>query len=77
MTDQGFGTWELSWPREASAFVLQSSTVLSGNAQNWTDVTEGVQIADDRFWILVDSDPALGALQQKYFRLIRRPLAGN
>jgi len=77
MTDQGFGTWELSWPREASAFVLQSSTVLPGTAQDWTDITQGVQTADDRFWILVDVDPALGALQQKYFRLIRRPLANN
>jgi hypothetical protein len=73
MTDQSFGTWELSWPKEASAYVLQSSTVLSGSAQDWTDITVGVQTADDRFWILVDVDPLLGALPQQYFRLIRRP----
>ena len=77
MTDQAFGTWELSWPREASAYVLQSSTVLPGSTQDWTDMTDGVQTADDRFWVLVDADPLLGALPQKYFRLIRRPTAGN
>lgn len=75
MTDHGFGTWELSWPREASPFVLQSSPVLPGDAQDWTDVA-GVQVADDRFWVLVDSDPLLGGLPKLFHRLVR-PATGN
>ena len=75
MTDHGFGTWELSWPREASAFVLQSSTVLPGGAQDWTEVI-GVQTADDRYWVLVDSDPLLGGLPKLFHRLVR-PAPGN
>jgi len=76
MTDQFFGTWELSWPRAASAFVLQSSTVLPGSAQDWTEVP-GVQTADDRYWVLVETDPAIGGLPQRYFRLVRPAAAGN
>jgi hypothetical protein len=75
MTNHGFGTWELSWPREASPFVLQSSTVLPGGPLDWTDVP-GVQTADDRFWVLVDSDPLLGGLPKLFHRLVR-PASGN
>jgi hypothetical protein len=75
MTDQFFGTWELSWPREASAFVLQSSTVLPGGPQDWAEVP-GVQTADDRFWVLVDTDPLLGGLPKLFHRLVR-PASGN
>ncbi len=76
MTSQGFGTWELSWPREASAYVLQSSTVLPGSAQDWTEVT-GIQTADDRYWVFVDSDPSLGGLPKQFYRLVRTAMASN
>jgi len=76
LNNRFFGTWELSWPREASAFVLQSSIVLPGGPQDWTEVPD-VQTADDRFWILVDTDPLLGGLPQKYFRLVRPAVQGN
>ena len=71
LTDQSFGTYELSWPREASPFVLQTSTVLPGTDLDWTAVS-GIQTADDRYWVFVDVDPVLGALPKQFFRLIRR-----
>jgi hypothetical protein len=69
MKDALFGFYELSWPREASEFVLQSSTVLPAAAGDWSDELD-VIVADDRYYTIVDTaDPSV---PKKFFRLVRR-----
>ena len=74
MTDLGFGAWELSWPAEASAFVLQSSTVLSGTSADWvnvplTDIFLPSDIAP--FYRYTMDTTENGGLPKKFFRLVR------
>jgi hypothetical protein len=73
VTDLLFGDYELSWPAEASAYVLQSSTVLPGTAADWTD--QASSLAGDRYVYTMQTSPLVGGLPQRYFRLIRRPAA--
>ena len=75
MQNDFFGSYTLSWPAEASRFVLQSSTVLTGTETDWTDVpaTEifppGVT---GRYSYSMAADPKVGGLPRQFFRLIRR-----
>jgi hypothetical protein len=75
VTDLFFGEYELSWPAEASAYVLQSSTVLPGTAADWTD--QASSLSGDRYVYTMEASPPAGGLPQRYFRLIRRPAGGN
>jgi hypothetical protein len=69
MTDAMFGFYEVSWPREASEFVLQSSTVLPVTDAEWMDELD-VIVADDRYYTIVDTaDPFV---PKKFFRLVQR-----
>ncbi len=61
----------LSWPAEASRFVLQESAVLPGIASNWTDVPD-VLLMGDRYNYGVETDPSAGAPARRFFRLVRR-----
>ena len=61
------GYYELSWPREAAEFVLQSSPVLPGSAGDWTDELD-IMTHDDRYAFIMDS----AFMQRQFFRLIRR-----
>ena len=70
MTKGDFGEYELSWPADASGFVLQSSTVLPGTA--WTDEAFSLSDTLDRYVYTMQTDPRAGGLPQSYFRLIRR-----
>ena len=72
MTGDPFGTYRLSWPLEASAFVLQSASSLTGSAADWSDVTSGVRTDADSIFYLMDTDPILGVPPKLFFRL-RRP----
>lgn len=72
-----FGYRELSWPQEASMFVLQTSTVLPGAPADWTNVP-GADIlepweGDPRYRYNMAVDTELGGLPQQFFRLVRRP----
>jgi len=81
MTDLGFGAWELSWPAEASQFVLQSSTSLTGSAANWTDVSSVDIIPPSdvipSYRYNMGASHENGGLPKQFFRLVRRPLAAN
>jgi len=84
VTPQPFSEYELSWPAdtsvyEASAYVLQSSTVLPGTALDWTNVEPSlVTLSGDRFVYTMETDPILGGgLPQRYFRLFRPAPAAN
>ena len=66
ITPMGFGFYELFWPLEAAEFVLQSSTVLPGAANDWTDELD-VQVAADRYFFVMDTVE----LPRIFFRLIR------
>lgn len=75
MTGQGFGDTLLSWPAEASQFVLQAATVMTGNAADWTDVTDNIIPPSDVnpvFSYTFSTDPLLGGLRKQFFRLVRR-----
>ncbi len=61
------GFYELSWAREASEFVLQSSTVLPGTVADWTDELD-VIAADDRYFFIMDA----AFMPNQFFRLVRR-----
>ena len=77
MTNLDFGAWELSWPAEASQFVLQSSTTLTGSAADWADVTDNVIPPSDVTAFYTYNVDAPSGLPKQFFRLIRRPLAAN
>ena len=81
MTDLGFGAWELSWPAEASQFVLQSSTSLTGSAANWTDVASVDVIPPSDvipfYRYNMGASPENGGLPKQFFQLVRRPIAAN
>lgn len=83
VTAQPFFEYELSWPAEtsayeASAYVLQSSTVLPGTALDWTNVEPSlVTFSEDRFVYTMQTDPTAGGLPQRYFRLFRPAPAAN
>lgn len=81
MTDLGFGAWELSWPAEASQFVLQSSTGLTGSAANWTDVSSADIIPPSdvipSYRYNMGASPENGGLLKQFFQLVRRPTAAN
>ncbi len=76
MTSQSFGDWMLSWPAEASQFVLQTATAMTGNAADWTDVTDNIIPPSDGnpvYSYTFSSDPLLGGgLPKQFFRLVRR-----
>ena len=77
MKDLGFGAWELSWPAEASRFVLQSATTLTGSAADWTDVTDNVIPPSDIITYYTYNVDAPSGLPKQFFRLVRRPIAAN
>ena len=81
MTDLGFGAWELSWPAEASQFVLQSSTSLTGSAASWTDVPSADIIPPSdvipSYRYNMGASPENGGLLKQFFQLVRRPAAAN
>lgn len=72
MTKGDFGEYELSWPVDASGFVLQSSNVLPGTAEDWTNLDTG-----DRYAYTMETDPLTGGLPQRFFRLFRPAPAAN
>ncbi len=76
MADLGFGAWELAWPAEASGFVLQSSAVLPGTANDWTDVSSAEIIPPSDitpfYRYNMAAAPENGGLPKQFFRLIRR-----
>lgn len=76
MTDLSFGDWMLTWPSEASQFVLQTATALTGNEADWSDVTENIIPPNDlnpAYSYTFSTDPLLGgALPKQFFRLVRR-----
>ncbi|HWN95493.1 MAG TPA: hypothetical protein VNT99_10705 [Methylomirabilota bacterium] len=69
MKDVAFGFYEVYWPREASDFVLQSSTVLPGTAADWIDELD-IIAADDRYYFIMEASGVFGPKQ--FFRLVRR-----
>lgn len=76
-----FGFHELSWPQEASAFVLQTATTLTGSASDWTDIPVGEifppTLDNPRFRYTMNAWPEVGGLPKQFFRLVRRPVANN
>lgn len=81
MTNLDFGAWELSWPAEASQFVLQSSTSLTGSAADWTNVPSVDIIPPSdvipSYRYNMGASPENGGLPKQFFRLVRRPIAAN
>ena len=81
MMNLDFGAWELSWTGEASQFVLQSSTSLTGSAADWTDVppVDIIPPSDviPSYRYNMGASPENGGLPKQFFRLVRRPLAAN
>lgn len=75
-TDLGFGAWELAWPAEASQFVLQSATTLTGSSTDWTDVSNAEIIPPSDgtpfFRYNMGASPENGGLLKQFFRLVRR-----
>ena len=69
--NQFLGLYLLSWPGEASRFILHSSTVLPGSAADWTDVAD-VFVMGDRYAYGLETDPAPGRPVRNFFRLVRR-----
>lgn len=78
---EDFGARELSWPQEASAFVLQSATTLTGSPSDWSDVPAGEifppSLENPRFRYMMASAPDVGGLPKQFFRLARRPAAAQ
>lgn len=74
-----FGYWELSWPQEAGAFVLQTATALTGSPSDWNDVPSGDVFPPTpevpRYRYNMGGWPDVGALPKQFFRLVRRPAA--
>lgn len=70
-----FGAWQITWPAEASAFVLETSTVLPGTAADWTavpladiippSISNPIYIYNVVAWL------EFGGLPQQFFRLVR------
>ncbi len=81
MMNLDFGAWELSWTGEASQFVLQSSTSLTGSAADWTDVppVDIIPPSDviPSYRYNMGAFPENGGLPKQFFRLVRRPIAAN
>jgi hypothetical protein len=74
VTPQPFGDYELSWPIDASVYVLQRSTALTGAI--WEDVPASeVLNFGDRY--VHYFNPESDGLSTRFYRLIRRPEAGN
>jgi hypothetical protein len=67
LTDLTFGDYELSWPAEASSFILQTSSAATG--ANWEDVTENIVEFPDHFGYFFSVSPNG---PNRFFRLIRR-----
>lgn len=67
LTDLTFGDYELSWPREASSYVLQSANAVTG--ANWEDVTEPIVEFPDNFGFFFSVNPNG---PNRFFRLVRR-----
>ena len=67
VTDLFFGDYELTWPGEASSFVLQDSTAVTG--ANWDDITDNIVPYPDHFGYSFHADPNG---PNRFFRLIRR-----
>lgn len=81
LTDASFGDWELSWPAEATDFVLQSSSVIPGTEADWTEVSTADIILPNDFTpvyrYFFGTTPENGGQPSRYFRLVRRPPAAN
>jgi len=80
MTDLDFGSWQVSWPADATQFVLQTATVLSANPTDWTDVTDNVIPPGDLnpyYSHTIGAWPENGGLPKQFFRLIRRSILQN
>ena len=78
MTKGDFGEYELSWPADAAGFVLQSSPVLPGTAEDWTNVESSlVTLSGDRFVYTMETDPLTVGLPQRFFRLVRPAASAN
>lgn len=71
-----FGGYELSWPQEASAFVLQTATALTGSESDWTDVEIGAILPPSldipRYRYTMAASTEVGGGPQQFFRLVRR-----
>jgi hypothetical protein len=65
------GLLVVSYPAEASSYVLQCSEALPGTATDWKDITD-VVLVEDEYVFGAETDPAAGGSPQKFFRLIRR-----
>jgi hypothetical protein len=65
--DRFFGDYELTWPADASSFVLQSSTAVTG--ANWEDITENIVQYPDHFGYIFSVNPTG---PNRFFRMIRR-----
>lgn len=76
ISDTFFGTWQLSWPSTGLPFTLQTSTVLSESASDWSDVpaAEIFPPTDGDPFFRYDMSVATesGGLPKQFFRLIRR-----
>jgi hypothetical protein len=73
MTPQPFGDYEVSWPLDASVYVLQRSTSV---AEGWEDVPAfEVVNRGDRY--AHPFNPESDGHVTRFYRLIRRPAAAN
>jgi hypothetical protein len=62
----GGGFYELSWPKDASDFVLQSSPVLPATEMDWVDELDIIS-APDRNYFVMD----ILFMPKQFFRLVR------
>ncbi len=72
MKDLDFGDWEVSWPTEASAFVLQAATALTGAATDWTDIPANEIFPPGDSGRFRYNTGAGSGIPIQFFRLIRR-----
>lgn len=64
---RGFGFVEVSWPRPAAGWVLETTSTLTGTATRWTEVSQPYQTDDTHVFVTF---PIPG--ENAYFRL-RKP----